>query len=524
MKNCTRLSRISAVALGLSIHLFSSAQAGALDASFDGDGIVETPVGVGDAYARGVAVQADDKIVTAGYSDDGTQDVFTVIRYNSDGSLDNSFDGDGSVNTQIGTSGNRAHALLIQPDNKIVVAGYSYSNASGNDFALARYNPDGSLDLSFDSDGIAITAMSGTSNDRAFSITIQSDGKLLVAGYTTDLATGQRDFAVARYTINGSLDPSFDADGIAVLSVETGNDEARAVVVQTDGKIVLAGYAFDFSTRRFTVVRFTPDGSLDPSFDSDGIVTTSIGLGSMDDAAYSALIQPDGKIILAGYSHGATYDYALVRYLSDGSLDPAFDSDGIVVTSIGTAGSSSDEARAIFLQNDGKIVLAGHSDYDFSLARYTSDGILDATFDSDGTLTTDIASPSFYDNIEAIALHSNGKIVVAGSSSNETNYTFTLARYTNNLLAGSDFLDENGAEFDVFPNPFSTSTTIKTNSFPEGSRITILTIDGCFVEEFKHLSQQPIIFNRGELPAGVYVVCLSRDLEILARKKLVITN
>ena len=198
------------------------------------------------------------------------------------------------MNTAIGTSGNRAHALAIQNDGKIVAAGYASITGTSNDFALARYNPTGSLDTTFDTDGKVTTAFGQSTNDRAFAIAIQGNGKIVVAGYNTNSLSGQRDFAVTRYNTNGSLDTTFNSNGIVSLSIASGMDECRSVMIQTDGKIVVAGFSFDFTTRVFAAVRFNTDGSLDNSFDNDGIVTTAIG--STDDAGYAAALQSDGNL------------------------------------------------------------------------------------------------------------------------------------------------------------------------------------------------------------------------------------
>jgi uncharacterized delta-60 repeat protein len=203
------------------------------------------------------------------------------------------------VTTQIGTSGGRAHTVAVQNDGKILAAGYGY-NGTDNDFAVARYNPDGSLDTSFDLDGIVLTNFAEFSNDRAFDIILQSDEKIVVSGYNTDPDT-DRDFALVRYNPDGSLDNSLNSTGKVSTPIQVGDDEAHSVLIQEDGKIVLVGFSFDFFIRNFTVVRYNTNGTIDDTFDADGIVTTSIT--SYDDAAYSSALQNDGKIVIAGYTY-----------------------------------------------------------------------------------------------------------------------------------------------------------------------------------------------------------------------------
>jgi len=173
---------------------------GDLDTSFSGDGKQTTAIGSGTDEANSVVLQSDGKIVAAGYSHNGTNNDFAVVRYNTDGSLDTTFDTDGKVTTDIGSSQDQAYSVVLQSDGKIVVAGWSY-NGSNNDFAVVRYNTDGSLDTTFDTDGKVTTAI-GSGIDAAYSVVLQSDGKIVVAGYSYNGTND--DFAVVRYTISVS--------------------------------------------------------------------------------------------------------------------------------------------------------------------------------------------------------------------------------------------------------------------------------------------------------------------------------
>lgn len=503
--------------------LLSIAQSGSLDPSFDTDGIVTTPIGSSDDFGRSMAIQPDGKIVVAGYSDNGSQDVFAITRYNTNGSLDITFDGDGIVNTPIGTSGNRAHSVVIQSDGKIVAAGYAFISGTSNDFALARYNTNGSLDTSFDVDGKVTTAFGTSTNDRAFSIAIQNDGKILVAGYNTDIISTQRDFAITRYNINGSIDTAFSNDGKVSLSIASGGDECRSVMIQNDGKIVVVGFSFDFTTRVFAAVRFNTNGSLDNSFDNDGIVTTSIG--SNDDAGYAAALQSDGKIVVTGYTYAvAKYDFALVRYNTDGSLDNTFDTDGKVTTSIGTA---EDVPFALTIQNDGKILAAGHSQNaynNFALVRYNTDGSLDNSFDSDGKVTTGIGSSISDDIVQSIALQSDGKIVVAGQTSDGTIYDFALARYFNNGTTGINNIENNNYSSILYPNPFTKQSTMQLNQPLKSATLNIYNRNGKLVSQYLNISGRSIIINRNQLSSELYFLQLIEDNKIILADKFIIIN
>lgn len=241
----------------------------------------------------------------------------------------------------------------MQADGKIVAAGYSW-NGSNYDFALVRYHADGSLDSSFHGDGKLTTSFGG-SDDVATEMAIQADGKLVVVGYTN--IGGYYDFAVARYNSDGSLDTTFDGDGKLTTSVGPEYDVAESAVIQPDGKIVAAGHSSIGTNNDFALVRYTPDGTLDTSFDADGKLTTPIGIAK--DIAYSVALQADGKLVAAGYcSNGTNNDFAVVRYNSDGSLDDTFDFDGKFTTSVGPA---DDVVNSAAIRADGKIVVAGYS-------------------------------------------------------------------------------------------------------------------------------------------------------------------
>jgi uncharacterized delta-60 repeat protein len=376
--------------------------------------------------AESVVLQSDGKIVAAGYSHNGTNNDFAVVRYNTDGSLDTTFDTDGKVTTPFSSGNNDlATSVVLQSDGKIVAAGYSH-NGTNNDFAVVRYNTDGSLDTTFDTDGKVTTPFSSGNNDLATSVVLQSDGKIVAAGYSHNGTNN--DFAVVRYNTDGSLDTTFDTDGKVTTPVGSGNDFAESVVLQSDGKIVAAGYSHNGTNNDFAVVRYNTDGSLDTTFDTDGKVTTPFSSGN-NDLATSVVLQSDGKIVAAGYSHnGTNNDFAVVRYNTDGSLDTTFDTDGKVTTPVG---SGNDFAESVVLQSDGKIVAVGYSyngtNYDFAGVSYNTDGSLEAI------ITTPVGSGD--DEAFSVVLQSDGKIVAAGYSHNGTNNDFAVVRYTANTPA-----------------------------------------------------------------------------------------
>jgi uncharacterized delta-60 repeat protein len=429
---------------------------GSLDTDFGKSGMVTTPVGSGNAVAHALGIQLDGKIVAAGSSNNGGNDVFTLVRYNTDGSLDTDFGAGGMANTPIGSGNAVANALGIQPDGKIVAAGYSLISGAENVFTLVRYNTDGTLDadpvtgFGAAHTGIVTTAI-GSLKDYALALGIQSsDGKIVAAGYSFN--NNKYDFALVRYNTDGSLDTGFGTGGKVTTSIGNGslNDYANALGIQSDGKIVAAGYSYNGAKYNITLVRYNADGSLDADpvtgFGAahTGIVTTAIGSGStIDDRAHALVVQSDGKIVAAGSSYDNTsskYNFALVRYNTDGSLDTSgtpgtgFGTTGIVTTPVGSDGYW-DFANALGIQSDGKIVAAGSSNsgsnYDFALVRYNTDGSLDTTFNATGTkpgiVTTPIGSSD--DFALALGVQPDHNIVVAGYSLIGGNYDFALVRY-----------------------------------------------------------------------------------------------
>ncbi len=305
----------------------------------------------------------------------------------------------------------------------MVLAGYNFNGYSYYNFALTRYLADGNLDTSFGSGGKVTTDMGGNKNDFGSALALQPDGKLVAAGYSDSF-----NFALVRYLADGNLDTSFGSDGKVTTNFGA-NGAGKALVLQPDGFIVVAGY----SNGDFALARYLADGSLDPSFGTGGSVTTDFG---SDDEGKSVALQPDGRIVVAGYSNG---NFALARYLADGSLDPSFGNGGIVTTDFGAG----DVGQSVTLQPDGRIVVAGYSyigygNDDIALARYLADGSLDPSFGTGGIVTTDFGSD---DEGKSVALQPDGRIVVAGirADSNSHNPDFALVRYRTDGLLESHF-------------------------------------------------------------------------------------
>ena len=385
---------------------------GSLDTTLKGSGKLTTAVGTGDCHGEGVALQEDGKIVVVGYSFNASslsstsgRLCSTVLRYTADGSLDTNFADSGKVTTCIGAKYASAESVTIQSDGKIVVAGKSLSG--NDDFAVVRYSVNGTLDTSFNETGKAIADFGA--DDYGHSVAMRRDGRIVVVGYTTNLMTAtsagfdrppgsKKECALACFKANGSLDTSFNGTGKVITNFGgDGNAEGRSVAVQTDGKIVVVGYATAGGTEKFALARYNADGTLDTSFGGSGRVMTAVGIsGSI---ATGVALQKDGKIVVAGYAvknSGTGYDFACVRYNTDGNVDQSFGDGGKIMTSVGQGDG---KANSVAVQSDGKIIVAGSAyvgdNSEFAVVRYDASGKLDMSFNAAGSVLTAVGEQAF---------------------------------------------------------------------------------------------------------------------------------
>jgi uncharacterized delta-60 repeat protein len=442
--------------LGLAVLAFSvvtvaafAGGAGSLDPSFGDRGMVTTATAPGNGdndYQNGLALTPDGRIVVGGSSDMGTGNGgwnWRISRYSKRGALDPTFGTGGTVLTSIAAgdgfpggetgTGEQIWELGLQPDGKIVAAGHSDEGpgSGGVNFALGRYNPDGSLDASFGGDGTITTAMApGNNDDVAFGLALQPNGKIVAAGSSRQDAANSldgNDFTLARYNANGTLDASFGSGGRVHTDVSgtSTSDTVTDVAVQPDGKIVAAGQVCSSSTSSscdFAVARYNSNGSLDASFGSGGIVVTPVAPIAHFDTAWDLALQADGKIVAAGtadFGVGAgRLDFALARYNANGSLDSSFGGDGMVTVPIGS-GDAREEIFAVAVDSLGRIVAGGYTRtsgplLDFAVARLNADGSLDSSFGSGGKVVTQASGTGGYDSIYDLAVDKTGKIVAAG--------------------------------------------------------------------------------------------------------------
>ena len=396
---------------------------GTLDPSFGNGGMVVIRSAQRSLVASALALQTDGKVVIGGMSGDLSSGSvqLALARYDADGTPDLEFGGGGFITTPVGAAGGRANAIALQPDGKIVVVGTAFASASGgsdDEFLIGRYSKSGVLDADFGTAGLT-TSHVGLSSSEAAALALLPDGRIIVIGAAFSNGSTDDDFAVARYTSTGRLDPSFGSGGTVTTDFGMSVDRAAAVALQPDGKFVVAGFTRS-EQQAFAVARYLFNGTLDTSFGRDGRTQ----LTASEPRVYSVLLQHSGDIVVAGSSASAgsvASPFTLVRLHSDGRPDESFGSGGLVAT---TVQGSRSGARAVAAQGDGKLITGGAKfgapsaqgeaspESGFALTRYNLDGTIDSAFGSGGTVLTDMgdagATPL------SLAVQSDGKILAAG--------------------------------------------------------------------------------------------------------------
>lgn len=499
--------------------------AGTLDANFDGDGI-SVFNGSGQNSANSICIDpSSNKIVVAGYHSNNIQDRFNFIRLNPDGSPDLSFDGNGQLWIDVNPNGDdRCVSVKVLPDGTIL--GIGYENDIQNDpntwnIVLVKLLVDGSLDPDFGNSGIVVTDFSG-GFERAYDFDVTSTGKIIVVGQISE--AGQSDFLIVQYNSNGSIDNTFSFDGKVSIDFSGSTDCATAVEIQNDGKIVIGGYTYVSSCNWFAVARLNPDGSLDNSFSTDGKYSNWVRMANDEHYIQDLEILDDGSIILGGNVNvvgGGTRDWALLKLLSDGSLDNSFGVTGRMVTDMGT---SDDRLTGLTHEGYGKIIATGSkrigTNSDLVLARYTEAGLLDQSFTSDGIVVTDGgAGIGIYG--EGIVFHSVDQeiyVAVCGATNqiNGTDYNMMVARYHTGLNVGLVENSLNPVFQGIQPNPVQSSATVMY-SLRESDALTLSLFD-----QQGHLLATYL--NAKELPAGEHTQTITMPEGLAAGNYLLVMS
>jgi len=397
-----------------------------------GSGKLITPIGPRADFASAMAVQPDGKVLVAGFCLDIG---LCAARYMSDGTLDPSFGGNGKLpQVFVPNAVNVAPSLALLPGGKFLLAG-TCIDLGDNDFCVFRFNANGSIDSTFGVNGSVITPI-GSADDRARAMLTQPDGKIVVAGKCNNGVDS--DFCAARYLANGTLDASFGSGGKVVTAFSNRDDAVNAMLLQPDGKLVLVGSCNNGTSTDVCALRYEINGALDPSFGVSGKLIVVVG--SSFSVAYAVTLQSDGKLLIAAQCVTVSKnDFCTLRYNANGTPDASFGTSGTLVTSVSTG---NDFVTAMTLQPDGKLILAGQcavsGQLDFCAVRFTAAGALDATFGTGGKLTTAIsngATPATSnDYVTAMTVQPDGKLLLAGNCRSGTFDKFCIARYDGGLF------------------------------------------------------------------------------------------
>jgi uncharacterized delta-60 repeat protein len=405
-----------------------------------GDGKILQPVGSGTDYAPGMVLQPDGRILLAGFSSDGTNSDFSLIRFNPDGSLDSSFGAGGKIILPIAND-DQANSVALQPDGKIVVVGQGRASAGAEaDYRAVRLNPNGSLDSSFGQGGTALLDVE-PGDDTSYGVTALADGRLVLSGVS---ASRGNDFSMVRLLADGTLDTSFSADGKSTYDLSLSTDSGRGTIALPDGSLLMVGHALQAGIWQFSVIHVDANGLMTPTFGAadangqvaDGKVIVPVGpaYGFATTMALQPSTdpqQPDYKVLLAGHADtGAGYDFGIIRLNANGVLDETFGGTGKVVFPVGLG---DEQVYAMAVQANGYVLIAGRglagsdpSNGDYAVMRLTAEGALDTSFGDAGTALIAIGTGD--DIGQSIAVQADGKIVIGGSSFNGSDYDFSAVR------------------------------------------------------------------------------------------------
>lgn len=495
------------------------AQNGIIDPAFGAGGKVTLDFNNKNDFGSSMEVLPDDRILMAGSVTINTGIDIGLARFNPDGSHDNTFGLNGKVSLDIGGFDDMPADLFVLPDGKFLVAG-TITNATDADFGIARFNADGTLDLTFGTNGITVHSLT-PQYDAVTSIGVQSDNKIVLAGKTGQYYPDE-DLALARFNPDGSIDPTFGTNGQVVMSIGVQSTKANAIRILPDDKILLTGFThLEPIVYIVLLMKLNADGTPDAGFGTSGIVTTQVGTYACE--GYDLAVQPDGKILVGGIQDiDNQYNFILARYNADGTPDNGFGNSGSVISDLGAW----DRAHAILVQADQRILLGGYSgiypNLDFAVVRYQSNGSPDPTFGTSGIVKTDFSSLS--DIIFDMGFQSDGKLVTAGYSEGSLVYDFAMARYTTGITTSSGDVNLSGTASHIYPNPAHESVSVTLAPDPGEREVCLLSTTGNVVERRtiqSSISPVTAVFGINSLLPGIYLVRITSQSLVVTEKVLV---
>jgi uncharacterized delta-60 repeat protein len=498
----------------LSISCIANAQQLGLDSTFGYGGYhfgAFPNGGTGGSVNDMIITPAGNFILGGSHSSPGNSNIFTTLmRFNSDGTLDTVNFGNNGIVAHSFTFRNSCDGIAVQPDGKVLVAGHENSSNAGSTVipCLSRYNSDGTVDYSFADSGRVAIRFDPISSGRFFKPIVLANGKILAVGMSSgNINGGVGGYGIMRFNSDGTLDNTFAQNGKVV--VPDGVQNRMEVIVQPDGKILIGAENRPYPDPiRFGAARFHQNGDLDSTFGTNGLFLVPFHhflqeFGSM-------ALQPDGKILFFGTSNqGTYYDFLIMRLTSSGAIDSSFGQNGFAIISF----NQYVNCYSGLVYPNGRILAAGrhpvNSD-DAAFAQFTSAGLIDSSFgNGNGTFIHPINQVGDRTSARRVMLDSNGKLIVGGNVNFESG--FILARFDHLFTGVSE--NENELAVKLYPNPSDGTFQLKVYSATDSdSELQITTADGSLVYS-RRISLKPgeniELVDMEKYPAGVYLLNIS---------------
>lgn len=482
-----------------------------LDTNFGINGItIHTFSNVYTAQHQSCFLQNDGKILNAGYAYEGNYlATILVTRHLSDGTLDTSFDTDGALTFTYGQNFEEANSIVQLTNGKILVGGASFGNA-----VLAMLNNDGSFETGFGIDGKRFITTGQGNGSKIEKILQQPDGKILVFGRAYN--GNDFDFMISRINLDGNFDSSFGSNGIVLMPISNFHDFGMDAAFQSDGKIVVAGYSTS-SQDSVSVIRLNLDGTIDTTFATNGKYNAVFG--SSLNVINAVAIQSDDKIVLAGSVSGGAFssiETLTIRLQANGQLDTTFNGNGF--TTVDLRLNAQDNINDVVILSNGEIVIMGSSNLysDFALLKFNSNGTISNGFGTNGRFFIPVGNAQNSWINEAI-LMPNNDLILCGLTVPELGDKgqFGLVKLTGLNLAKNNFEDRKPLK--IFSNPVSEFITIDVEDDFIGSELKLTNLQGQLVFQSNVVAVNQII-GVSELPSGIYLLSVQKDDKIFTHK------
>ncbi len=503
------MKKLSLLLLSMMSIFFLAAQTpGTLDLSFGDNGISLVDFGGSSNHCLSSAIQPDQKIVMAGYTFNSTKDI-SFARLNTDGTLDPGFGINGIITPVFGATEEQISEVIVQPNGFILGTGYTY-NGDESEMIAIRLTPIGLFDPTFSNDGMVTIDFGFIEDSWGEAIALQDDGKIIVAGYLYDLVFDLQ-CGIARLNPDGSIDNSFGTNGVLIKDFQSMDNYINNVSMQGD-KIVVGGMSYDGDDFFVTIARFTTEGISDPSFGVNGYISTPLNI---DPWAFSAMgdmcVDAENRILFGIYSEDADEgDFAIYRYLPDGERDMSFGIDGELIIEL----PGSNSIKAITTQYDNKIIATGWSDDGGTpIVRLMENGDFDPSF---GTAGTGIVYNGTFTYIHSLNIQDDGLIIAAGEGYNGSDLDFAAARFYSGLNVGISSFDQPETKLIIFPNPVNDQATINFNlQHPARVKTEILNASGITIASIsdEHFAEgeHQLRWNADGMAAGIYLIKMTVD-------------